>query len=115
MKNTRSFGFVPICEKASRTFACLALGALLMPAIYAQQAPDEQKGIDQGNYNIKQSIEFGGRLTSISGDQQTYDTMVNLQEGPRLLNFTTEMRSIKAHSSIASFSATSDMEETRTS
>lgn len=95
MKNTRSFGFVPIGEKASRICACLALGALLMPATYAQQTQtDEQKGIDQGNYNIKQSIEFGGRLTSISGDQQTYDTMVNLQEGPRLLNFTTEMRSI---------------------
>jgi hypothetical protein len=69
------------------------LAALVAPMAYAQQA-DEEKGIDQGNYNIKQSIEFGGRITSITGDLQTYDTMVNLQDGPRLLNFTTEMRSL---------------------
>jgi hypothetical protein len=69
------------------------LGALQAPGVRAQQA-DEEKGIDQGNYNIKQSIEFGGRITSISGNEQTYNTFVNLQEGPRLLNFTTEMRSL---------------------
>src|SRR4029077_18464763 len=86
-------GLPPIGKKASRLFSCFALGALLMPAIYAQQT-DEQKEIDQGNYNIKQSIEFGGHITSISGDLQTYNTMVNLQDGPRLLNFTTEMRSL---------------------
>jgi hypothetical protein len=69
------------------------LGLLLAPAAHTQQT-DEETGIEQGNYNIKQSIEFGGRFTSISGDLQTYDTMVNLQSGPRLLNFTTEMRSL---------------------
>jgi hypothetical protein len=69
------------------------LGLLSGPLAQAQQ-PDDEKGIDQGNYNIKQSVEFGGRITSIYGDLQTYDTMVNLQEGPRLLNFTTEMRSL---------------------
>src|SRR5277367_2711313 len=69
------------------------LGFLLVPAAHAQQT-DEENGIEQGNYNIKQSVEFGGRITSISGDLQTYNTMVNLQDGPRLLNFTTEMRSL---------------------
>ncbi len=73
------------------SFTLLAL--LSVPGVFAQQA-DEEKGLDQGNYNIKQSIEFGGRFTSITGDQQTYNTMVNLQDGPRLLNFTTEMRSL---------------------
>jgi hypothetical protein len=66
---------------------------LAAPSAFAQQT-DEEKGIDQGNYNVKQSIEFGGRITSVSGDLQTYDTMVNLRDGPRLLDFTTEMRSI---------------------
>jgi hypothetical protein len=61
-------------------------------------AQDEaQTGIDQGNYNIKQSIEFGSRFTSIGGDQQTYDTFVNLQQGARLLGFTTEMQSLNHH------------------
>ncbi|HEY1467719.1 MAG TPA: hypothetical protein VGF61_01655 [Candidatus Acidoferrum sp.] len=69
------------------------LGVFAVPAAFAQQT-DEEKGIDQGNYNIKQSIEFGGRITNISGNQQTYNTLVNLQEGPRLLDFSTEMRSL---------------------
>ena len=40
----------------------LLIGPLLLggvPQAEAQQ-DEEQKGIDQGNYNIKQSIEFGG-------------------------------------------------------
>jgi hypothetical protein len=77
----------------------LVLAALLtlgLPAARAQQ-DDEQKGVDQGNYNIKQSIEFGGRFTSVGGDFQSYDTFVNLQQGPRLLGFTMEMRSLNHH------------------
>ena len=80
-------------ESGSLFSSCLLLALVIAPAAFAQQV-DEEKGVDQGNYNIKQSIEFGGRFTSIAGDQQAYDTMVNLQEGPRLLNFTTEMRSL---------------------
>jgi hypothetical protein len=80
----------------SITTACLfAVTILSVPVARAQD--DEQKGIDQGNYNIKQSIEFGGRLTSIGGDVPTYDTFVNLQEGARLLGFTTEMNSLNHH------------------
>ncbi|MGC1485906.1 MAG: hypothetical protein WA789_19100 [Candidatus Acidiferrum sp.] len=77
----------------------LLIGTLLLcgaPQTLAQEY-EEQKGIDQGNYNIKQSIEFGGRFTSISGDTQAYDTFVNLQQGARLLGFTTEMNSLDHH------------------
>ena len=59
----------------------------------AQQA-QEPEGIEQGNYNIKQSIEFGYRFANTNGSKDTYDTFVNLQEGPRVLDFTTEMRSL---------------------
>ena len=69
------------------------------PEAVAQQDV-EQKGIDQGNYNVKQSIEFGGRFTSISGDTQAYDTFVNLQQGARLLGFTTEMNSLDHHATL---------------
>ena len=76
--------------------ALAAVSTLLLPLGRAQQL-EEVKGIDQGNYNIKQSIEFGGRFTSISGDQQAYDTFVNLQQGARLLGFTMEMNSLDHH------------------
>src|SRR5581483_4523541 len=63
-------------------------------------AQQETEGASEGNYNIKQSIEFGGRLTDIKGDANTYDTFVNLHEGPRLLGFTTEMHSLN-HAGLA--------------
>ncbi|MBS1841543.1 MAG: hypothetical protein JSS69_12080 [Acidobacteria bacterium] len=59
----------------------------------AQEEP-EQQGVEQGNYNVKQSIEFGGRFVDVTGSSQSYDTFINLQQGPRLLGFTTEMRSL---------------------
>ena len=59
---------------------------------FAQQP--EPEGLEEGNYNIKQSVEFGYRFTDVTGSQETYDTLVNLQQGPRLLDFTTEMRSL---------------------
>ncbi len=80
--------------KPSRfVLAVLILNGVFALTLEAQQT-EEQKGIDQGNYNIKQAIEFGYRFTDITGNLQTYNTMVNLQDGPRLLNFTTEMRSL---------------------
>jgi hypothetical protein len=85
----------------------VGVGMLLIGALVCGGAPEavaqqdvEQKGIDQGNYNVKQSIEFGGRLTSISGDTQAYDTFVNLQQGARLLGFTTEMNSLDHHATL---------------
>ena len=87
---------------AGRVIGLLSMALYLMgtPVARAQQDLDEQKGLDQGNYNIKQSIEFGGRFTSISGDQQAYDTFVNLQQGPRLLGFTLEMNSLNHHDTL---------------
>ncbi len=82
-----------------RLLAAVALFLSLLPVARAQQA-EEQKGVDQGNYNIKQSIEFGGRFTNLSGNIQAYDTFVNLQQGPRLLGFTTEMRSLDHHATV---------------
>src|SRR6516165_8088130 len=80
--------------KSSRfVLALLILTGIFALTLGAQQT-EEQKGIDRGNYNIKQAIEFGYRFTDITGNLQTYNTMVNLQDGPRLLNFTTEMRSL---------------------
>lgn len=93
MKNAEIHGHHLPRTKRNKLFWLVILNLMLVPAVQAQQA-DEQKGIDQDNYNIKQSIEFGGRFTSVSGDQQAYDTFVNLQQGPRLLGFTTEMRSL---------------------
>ncbi len=80
----------------------LMIGGLLLNGAVrtVAQQDEEQKGVNQGNYNVKQSIEFGGRFTSISGDTQAYDTFVNLQQGARLLGFTTEMNSLDHHGTL---------------
>jgi hypothetical protein len=88
-------------NQATRTFRLIgkirlvffATMSLVTPLWAAAQEP-EPPGIEQGNYNIKQSIEFGFRFVNTNGSEDTYNTFVNLQQGPRLLDFSTEMRSI---------------------
>jgi hypothetical protein len=51
------------------------------------------EGKSAGGYLIHQSTEFGGRYTSVTGSESMYDTLVNLHNGPRLLEQTLSMRS----------------------
>ncbi len=75
-------------------------------AVGQQKAAQEQEndnvsnGHVWGNYTVRQSFEFGGRITETSGNQQMYDTLVNLQSGPRLLWQELSMRSIKRDGSL---------------
>jgi len=64
--------------------------ALLRPIPARAQEPSE--GVKAGNYNIKQSIEMGYRWTDFTGNEDVFDTFVNLHQGPRLLGQTLEMR-----------------------
>lgn len=64
-----------------------------LPAL-AQDADKLPEGIESGNYNMKQTAEFGGRWTGFTGNQAVYDTFVNLRSGLRLLDYTLEMRSL---------------------
>jgi hypothetical protein len=68
---------------------------LVSIAAVAQDKPDS--GINAGNYNIRQTFEFGGRATSISGNGALYNTFVNLNPGPRLYEQTFDMQSIDHH------------------
>lgn len=94
----------PALTVLSRKFTATIIVASLAAALFLLtgplQAQEEQKGIENGNYNIKQSIEFGGRITDFTGNQATYDTFVNLHEGPRLLGLTLEMRSLNHSGSL---------------
>jgi hypothetical protein len=84
----------------------LIIGALLPGGLMAQDAKDSQKpaepseGINSGNYNFRQSIEFGYRTTDFTGNRSVYDTFVNLNDGPRLLDYTLEMRSLNHNGSL---------------
>ena len=84
-----------------RMVIAASLFLLCVPAARAQDTDDEQpEGVNGKEYNVKQSFEFGGRFTSVTGAQSIYDTFVNLQQGPRLLSYSTEMRSLNNHGAL---------------
>jgi hypothetical protein len=60
----------------------------------AQDDEEASQGRVWGGYTVQQSVEFGGRVASVSGNRQLYDTLVNLKSGPRLLGQELSMRSM---------------------
>lgn len=72
----------------------LFAGLFLGPASRAQNAASENQGKNVGDYNIQQTVEAGYRWTGISGNNDTYDTFINLGSGVRLLDYTLDMRSL---------------------
>lgn len=77
-------------------FAGLALALLLCTglSVMAQEPEKPLEGINSGIYNIKQTAEFGWRFADVSGNQDVYNTFVFLRDGPRLLDYSLEMRSL---------------------
>ncbi|MFZ0798758.1 MAG: hypothetical protein WAM98_13310, partial [Terriglobales bacterium] len=60
----------------------------------AGQTPSgEPDGVTSGGYLIHSSVEVGYRATDITGSGDMYDTLVNLQQGPRVLDETLSMQS----------------------
>jgi hypothetical protein len=56
-------------------------------------APSPEEGISRSGYRIHQSVEVGYRYSDQNGSEAMYDTLVNLQTGPRLLEQTLSMQS----------------------
>jgi hypothetical protein len=55
--------------------------------------PDAQMVVPDG-YTMHQTVDLGGRITGLSGSPAMYDTLVNLQSGPRVLGETLELRAL---------------------
>src|SRR5580700_8401991 len=60
----------------------------------AAAPPAKPDGITSGGYQIHSSIELGYRTNGVSGSGDMYDTLVNLQTGPRILDQTLTMQSV---------------------
>jgi hypothetical protein len=79
----------------SHVWICLLAALLLFPiAARAQDDTSETKGVNSGDYNIQQSIEFGYRWTGMDGNLNNYDTFINLGSGVRLFDYTLDMHSL---------------------
>ncbi len=59
-----------------------------------QTPPAEPDGVTSGGYQIHSSVELGYRSNGLVGSGDMYDTLVNLQTGPRFLDETLSMQSL---------------------
>ena len=61
----------------------------------AGQSPSQPQpeGRESGGYVIHQSMEFGYRVSDITGSEQMYNTLVDLRTGPRFLEQSLSMQS----------------------
>lgn len=67
-----------------------------VPAAMLGQSQSSGNGGDAtefGGYQVQQSIEFGYRLSDVNGSQPMYDTFLNQQQGPRILDQSLTMMS----------------------
>ncbi len=94
-----------LMAKSLRLALVLAiLAAVLMVSLprllFAQSSSAGQKpsgepdGITSGGYLIHSSVDLGVRVNYRTGSEDMYDTLVNLQTGPRFLDQTLSMQSL---------------------
>jgi hypothetical protein len=55
--------------------------------------PESKMSVPEG-YSAHQSVDLGGRITNTTGSRAMYDTLVNLQSGPRVQGETFELRAL---------------------
>jgi len=60
----------------------------------AAAPPAEADGVTSGGYQIHSSVELGYRSNDVTGSGDMYDTLVDLQSGPRILDQTLTMQSV---------------------
>src|SRR5580693_372714 len=88
----------PILISSMLVFGLLAASPQYLAAQSSsgsQNPPAQQEGVTAGDYVIHTSAEIGYRYTNVTGSSDMYDTLVNLQTGPRFLDQTLSMQSLK--------------------
>jgi hypothetical protein len=63
------------------------------PDLPTSVTTENNSGATWGLYEVKQAAELGGRISDFTGSTAMWDTLVNLGSGPRLLEYTLNMRS----------------------
>jgi hypothetical protein len=81
---------VKSCGIAIAALAAVSIAAAQDPA-NPLPTPETQISAPNG-YVIHQTVDLGGRIANTTGSGAMYDTLVNMQSGPRVLGETFEMR-----------------------
>jgi hypothetical protein len=95
MTSPRKLG-PPTLLSSVLVFCLLASSPQSLPAQSSSANPNppaQEEGVTAGDYVIHTSAEIGYRYTNVTGSDDMYDTLVNLQTGPRFLDETFSMQS----------------------
>lgn len=81
---------------AKSLLTAAALLAITVGVTMAQtgETPKSKTPAPKKKYSVSQSVDLGGHIVSQSGSAPTYDTLVNIQSGPRMLNQTLVAHSV---------------------
>ncbi|HTX75598.1 MAG TPA: hypothetical protein VMD29_05270, partial [Terracidiphilus sp.] len=108
MKNPGWFSPVTV----QRIAGSLGLAVLMITAgaAAAQDATTSAQPTAPNGYTLHESIDLGGHVVGINGSGAMYDTMVNLESGPRVLGETFELHALPGakHTLVDSLSAFSN-------
>ncbi len=97
MKKICWLSWLPDPAKGRRTAGGVGAAILLAVASVAiaqTPAPDVQSPTAPKGYTVHETVNLGGRISSVSGSGAMYDTMVNEQSGPRVLGETFQMHAL---------------------
>jgi hypothetical protein len=99
----------PSSATIQRIAGSMGVVLLLMAAAGASAqlpAPGTPMAVPEG-YTSHESVDVGGHIVSLKGSQAMYDTLVNLQSGPRALGESFEMHALPTnkHTLVDSLSA----------
>jgi hypothetical protein len=78
----------------TRVAEALGLVILVLTTGAAAQDAKPPKETIKGGYVIHQSMDLGGHIADYSGSRAMYDTLVNLQSGPRILGHSLDMHAV---------------------
>ncbi len=111
MKHRNTFSFALTLVLLSIPVSLLAQGPGQlndgMPVTSQAPSKDAPEGIDRNGYRIQQSVELGYRVTDLTGSAPMYDTIVNLETGPRILEQSLSLQSLNHEGLFDSLTASS--------
>lgn len=109
MKFSVLFGITLLSLTSSASLLAQGPGQLDNGLAVSTQAPsrDTPEEIEHYGYRIQQSVELGYRVTDLTGSAPMYDTLVNRQTGPRVLEQSLSMQSLNHDGLFDSLTASS--------
>jgi hypothetical protein len=91
---TANPGLAMLLAVVASTSILSSAGMLFAQSSTGQNPPGEPEGVTSGGYLMHSSVEMGYRFNARTGSNDMYDTLVNLQTGPRFLDETLSMQSL---------------------